>query len=101
MMSCAMVPTTISESAVEILNQIESRLATNARPSHKAAKAQTLVISPSIILEGQSERRNGIILECWLMLDHHRPPARAVARWQESSAGMAVLGDSIPVGRRS
>src|ERR1043166_9727258 len=56
MTSCAIVPTTISDSAVDILNQIESRLATNARPSHKAAKAQTLVISPSI-LEGRGERR--------------------------------------------
>src|SRR5690242_13118229 len=28
-----------------------------------------------------------------------QPPAHAQARWQESSAGMAVLGDSIPVDR--
>ncbi len=43
-----MVPTTISDSAVETLSQIESRLAINARPSHNAANAQTLVIPPSI-----------------------------------------------------
>jgi hypothetical protein len=29
--------------------------------------------------------------------NHENTPARAPARWQESSAGMAVLGDSIPV----
>jgi hypothetical protein len=31
------------------------------------------------------------------MIGHKKPPARALTRWQESSAGMAVLGDSIPV----
>jgi hypothetical protein len=31
------------------------------------------------------------------MMGHKKPPARAWARWQESSAEMAVLGDSIPV----
>jgi len=46
MMGCAMVPTTISESAVDIRNQMDNRLAINARPSHKAARAQTPVISP-------------------------------------------------------
>ena len=44
MISCAIVPTTISDNAVEIRNQIESRLAINARPSHNAASAQTPVI---------------------------------------------------------
>src|SRR5689334_9088828 len=45
MMSCAIVPTTISDSAVETRNQIDSRLATSASPTHKAANAQTLVIA--------------------------------------------------------
>jgi hypothetical protein len=45
MMSWAMVPTTISERAVEIRNQIESRLATSARPSHSAASAHTPVMT--------------------------------------------------------
>jgi hypothetical protein len=42
-----MVPTTISESAVDIRNQIDNRLAINARPSHNAANAQTPVMMPS------------------------------------------------------
>ena len=42
-----MVPTTISESAVDIRNQIDNRLATSARPSHNAANAQTPVMLPS------------------------------------------------------
>ncbi len=41
MMSCATVPTTISESAVEILNQIDSNVAINARISQSAAENQT------------------------------------------------------------
>jgi hypothetical protein len=45
--SCAIVPTTISERAVDIRNQMDNRLAINARPSHNAAKAQTPVILPS------------------------------------------------------
>src|SRR5215467_6603708 len=44
MRSCAMVPTTISDSAVEMRNQIESRLAISARPSHSAASAHTPVM---------------------------------------------------------
>src|SRR5580704_10500411 len=44
-MSWAMVPTTISERAVEIRNQIESRLAISARPSHNAASAHTPVMT--------------------------------------------------------
>ena len=49
MMSCATVPTTISESAVEILNQIESSVAINARISHSAAENQTCCIPVSDI----------------------------------------------------
>src|SRR5580704_18162773 len=44
-MSWAMVPTTISERAVEIRNQIESRLAISARPIHNAASAHTPVMT--------------------------------------------------------
>ena len=47
MMSCATVPTTISDSAVEILNQIESSVAINARISHSAAENQTCSIPVS------------------------------------------------------
>src|ERR1035441_3411059 len=47
MMSCATVPTTISESAVEILNQIDSMVATKASTSHSAAENQTCSISVS------------------------------------------------------
>src|ERR1700722_6634923 len=39
-----MVPTTISDNAVEMRNQIDKRLATKARPIHNAASAQTPVI---------------------------------------------------------
>jgi hypothetical protein len=49
MMSCATVPTTISESAVEILNQIDSSVAINARISHNAAENQTCSIPVSDI----------------------------------------------------
>jgi hypothetical protein len=55
-----------------------------------------LVISPSIV-RGQSERTNGTILESWLMLDHHDLLRTHQTRWQESSAGTAVSGDSIPI----
>jgi hypothetical protein len=44
-----MVPTTISDKAVEIRNQIDRRLAISARPSHSAANAHTLVIRNSRI----------------------------------------------------
>jgi hypothetical protein len=45
MTSCATVPTTISESAVEILNQIDSSVAINASMSHSAAENQTCSIT--------------------------------------------------------
>ena len=44
MMSWAIVPTTISDSAVEMRNQIEKREAISASPSHSAAKAQISVM---------------------------------------------------------
>src|SRR5262249_8302810 len=44
MINCAIVPTTISDKAVEMRSQIESRLAISASPTHNAARAQTLVI---------------------------------------------------------
>src|ERR1035438_2140574 len=46
-MSCATVPTTISDSAVEILNQIDSIVATKASTSHSAAENQTCSIAVS------------------------------------------------------
>ncbi len=45
MTSWATVPTTISESAVEILNQIASSVAASARPTHRADKAQVFVMN--------------------------------------------------------
>src|SRR5271163_1501138 len=42
--NCAIVPTTISERAVEIQSHIESRLAINARPSQSAARVHTPVM---------------------------------------------------------
>ena len=44
MINCAMVPTTISDSADEMRNQIASKLAMSARPNHNDANAQTEVI---------------------------------------------------------
>src|SRR5262249_26015863 len=44
MTSWATVPTTISESAVATRNQIETRVAKSASPSHNAACAQTAVM---------------------------------------------------------
>jgi hypothetical protein len=45
MINCAIVPTTISDRAAEMRNQIESRIATNARPSHSAANPHTPVMA--------------------------------------------------------
>jgi hypothetical protein len=45
MTNWATVPTTISESAVATRNQMESIVATSAKPSHKAACDQTSVIA--------------------------------------------------------
>jgi hypothetical protein len=45
MINCATVPTTISDKAVEILNQIASRVAMSANPTHKEANAQTFCMS--------------------------------------------------------
>ena len=42
MTSCATVPTTISDSAVEILNQIASSVAANASPTQSAAKSPSV-----------------------------------------------------------
>ena len=47
MINWAIVPTTISDKAVEMRSQIESRLAISARPNHNAASAQTPVICQS------------------------------------------------------
>src|SRR6185437_1373439 len=60
MISCAMVPTTISDSAVEMRSQIESRLAIKARPSHSAASAQTLVmVLPGVVRVAEGRRSSG------------------------------------------
>jgi hypothetical protein len=52
MINCAIVPTTISDSAVEMRNQMDSKLAINARPSHSAANPHTLVMvrAPAAVL---------------------------------------------------
>src|SRR6478735_5294469 len=42
--SGAIVPTTISERAVAIRSQIDSRVASSASPSHRAARAQISVM---------------------------------------------------------
>src|ERR1700676_4787818 len=43
--SCATVPTTISDNAVATRSQIDNRVATSARPSHSAARSQVSVIT--------------------------------------------------------
>ncbi len=45
MISCATVPTTISDKAVEILNQIARRVAMRANPTQMEASAQTFCMS--------------------------------------------------------
>jgi hypothetical protein len=47
MINWAIVPTTISDSAVEMRSQIDTRLAISASPNHNAANAQTPVICKS------------------------------------------------------
>jgi hypothetical protein len=47
MTSCATVPTTISESAVEIRNQIASSVAMSARPTHNDARNHTFSMNGS------------------------------------------------------
>lgn len=42
-----MVPTTISDNAVAMRSQIDIRVATSARPSHRAAKVQISVVALS------------------------------------------------------
>src|SRR5580658_805544 len=59
MINCATVPTTISESAVEIRNQIESSVATRAKTSQRAATSQTCSIRLALLLSifGEPLRR--------------------------------------------
>jgi hypothetical protein len=59
MINCANVQTTISDSAVEMRSQMESKLATNARPSQRTAKPHTLVMAypPEASLRPRSDRR--------------------------------------------
>jgi hypothetical protein len=44
MTNWATVPTTISVSAVEILNQIANSVAAKARPTHRAARAHVFIM---------------------------------------------------------
>jgi hypothetical protein len=46
MISCATVPTTISDKAVAMRSQIDSSVATKASPSHSAACVQISVMRP-------------------------------------------------------
>ena len=71
MTSWATVPTTISESAVEILNQIASSVAASASPTHSADKAQVFVMNAnsSIVIQGtgrdmtpQQDSLSGVII---------------------------------------
>src|SRR5271157_3919407 len=116
--SCAIVPTTISDNAEETRSQIESRVATNARPSQRAARAQMPVIARSLgstSSTGPVARRasaperslnrsaeNGGLLLSEFEADLNTAddstslPTRLLA-WQESSALAAVLGDPIPL----
>src|SRR5215472_9621766 len=68
MINCAMVPTTISESAVEIPSQIDVRLATSASESHRAASAHTPVM---IVLA----------IGCRLVMDEVDQDVSALANW--------------------
>src|SRR5271170_6875037 len=113
--NCAIVPTTISDRAVEIRSHIESRLAINARPSQSAARAHTPVMADPLLRQRFERgiqvvergcsipRANGFIdEEAWRegyeenrIRCTHDKPARVFC-----VAGViglaAVLGDSIP-----
>jgi hypothetical protein len=56
-----------------------------------------MLVIASSLAEGQRGRTNGTVVESWLMLDHHDLLRTHQTRWQESSAGTAVSGDSIPI----
>jgi hypothetical protein len=54
MINCATVPTTISDKAVEILNQIARTVAMGANPTQTEASAQTFcmsVLAPVLVLD--------------------------------------------------
>jgi hypothetical protein len=55
-MSWATVPTTISVSAVEILNQMARRVATSAKPTHRDARTQVLLVR---------SHQSGLVAEFW------------------------------------
>jgi hypothetical protein len=54
MTTWATVPTTISENAVEILNQIAKSVASNANPTQSAKRAQVFVMSTNsyVVVQG-------------------------------------------------
>src|SRR5262249_35240405 len=102
MTSWATGPTTISDRAVEMRSQIDSRLATSASPSQSDARAQNPVIGlppapPSMNAapdDGRARQRTG--LEAAGSRDaptDAKRPAGVISLWG------AVLGDSIPVER--
>lgn len=70
MMSCAIVPTTISDNAVATRSQMETSVAISARPSQSAACVQISVIGnfstlyPSDPAEGRSPASGLITPKC-------------------------------------
>ena len=63
--SCATVPTTISDKAVEILNQIARSVAISANPTQMEASAQTFCMSapvfgPGILAGGMTPRQDSL-----------------------------------------
>ena len=68
--SCAIVPTTISDSAVEIRSQMDRRLAMSARPNQSAARAHTPVIGDILSQTYDLPKCVGFILR-WLLARPH------------------------------
>src|ERR1019366_8440370 len=72
--SCATVPTTISESAVATRSQIDTRVATRARPSHRAARSQVSVMTLPPNVLANAPLPFGSASPRILPLIHRRPP---------------------------
>ena len=99
MISWAMVPTTISDSAVATLSQIDSRVATRARPSQSAARAHTWVISASLHLArpGGPDEANRVMREEEQACSYPGGGRHVSAALKVGVISLAaVAGDSIP-----
>src|SRR5262249_42758449 len=96
--SCATVPTTISDSAVEMRSQIESRPAINARLNQSAASAHTLVM-PSPRRFARRSVRDRQTTKTRLAAGHAPTPPPPLGGGRASTTPAGVRAP--PPGRRS